>query len=348
MSRLISVATAVPRFAVAQSEALAAARVMFEGRVPHLDRLLKVFENAGIDRRYFAVPLAWFQKAHPAEEVNRIFIETATDLSAQAIRKALDGCGLQPADVDYLVFVNTTGLATPSIDARLINVLGCRTTIARTPIWGRGCAGGVAGLAHVNDYLLGRPDQIGVIVAAEFCGLTFLADDYSKSNVVASALFGDGVGAAVLAGSSVRKEGLEIVATRSRLFPDSLKVMGWNITSRGMQVVFDRRIPAIVTRHAAAELDALLASAGLDRGSVEHYLYHPGGVKVLEAYEKAYGIGPDILSRSRDVLRCYGNMSSATVLFVIERFLEGGPPAGYGVISALGPGFSSESVLFQA
>lgn len=347
MSRLISVATAVPRFAVSQDEIRAAARAVFDGRVPHLERLLTVFSNAGIDRRYFAVPLAWFRESHSPEEVNRTFIEAATELSAQAIRKALERCGLQPTDIDYLAFVNTTGLATPSIDARLINVLGCRTTISRTPIWGRGCAGGVAGLAHVNDYLLGHPDHIGVIVAAEFCGLTFVAGDDSKSNVVASALFGDGVGAAVLAGSRVRKDGLEIVAARSRLFPDSLNVMGWSFTSRGMQVIFDRRIPAIVTRHAAAELDALLASAELSRESVEHYLYHPGGVKVLEAYEKAYGIDGDALGRSRDVLRCYGNMSSATVMFVIERFLEGGAPPGYGVISALGPGFSSESVLFR-
>lgn len=345
--RLISVATAVPRFAVSQDEILAAARVIFDGRVPHLERLLTVFSNAGIDRRYFAVPPAWFKESHSPEEVNRTFVETATELSAQAIRKALERCSLQPTDIDYLVFVNTTGLATPSIDARLINVLGCRTTIPRTPIWGRGCAGGVAGVAHMNDYLLGHPDQIGVIVAAEFCGLTFVANDDSKSNVVASALFGDGVGAAVLAGSNVRKDGLDIVATRSQLFPDSLDIMGWNFTSRGMQVVFDRRIPAIVSRHAAAELDALLASAELGRESVKHYLYHPGGVKVLEAYEKAYGIGRDVLSRSRDVLRCYGNMSSATVLFVIERFLESDAPEGYGVISALGPGFSSESVLFR-
>ena len=347
MPKLLSVATAVPGFAVAQNEVRALAREIFAGRVLHLERLLAVFRNAGIDRRYFAVPLTWFRESHSPEEVNRVFIETATDLSAQAIRKALDRCSLQAADIDYLVFVSTTGLATPSIDARLINILGCRPTISRTPVWGRGCAGGVAGLAHVNDYLLGHPDQIGVIVAAEFCGLTFIPDDDSKSNVVASALFADGVGAAVVAGSDVPAKGLDILATRSRLFPDSLSVMGWNITSRGMQVVFDRRIPAIVSKHAAGELDALVESAGLRRESIAHYLYHPGGVKVLEAYQKAYGVDREVLRNSWEVLRCYGNMSSATVFFVIERFLDNDAAEGYGVISALGPGFSSESVLVQ-
>ena len=341
----MSVATAVPRYALSQNEAQAAAREIFVGRVPHLERLLSVFTNAGIDRRYFVTPPAWFRESHPAEEVNRIFIESATELSAEAIRKALKRCSLQAKDIDYLVFVNTTGLATPSIDARLINVLGCRPTISRTPIWGRGCAGGVAGLAHVYHYLLGHQEEIGVIVAAEFCGLTFIADDYSKSNVVAAALFGDGVGAAVVAGSRVPGDGLDILATRSRLFPDSLNIMGWSITSRGMQVVFDRSIPAIVSKHAAGELDALLASAGLRREAVEHYLYHPGGVRVLEAYEEAYGVGRDVLRHSWEVLRCYGNMSSATVFFVIEWFLESGGREAYGVISALGPGFSSESVL---
>jgi alkylresorcinol/alkylpyrone synthase len=321
---------------------------VFEGH-PHLGRLLNVFETSGIDQRYFCHPPDWFLTQHSPESINRSYIENATDLSERAVRQALERCSLEPSDVDYLVYVNTTGLATPSIDARLINRLGCRVDAAHLPIWGRGCAGGVAGIAHLSEYLRGHSHGVGVIVAAEFCGLTFLPGDRSKSNIVASALFGDGVGAAVVAGSEVDRPGLEIVQTRSRLFPDSLDIMGWNVTSQGLQVVFNRRIPDIVLEHGAAELDVLLQLAGVDRQDVVDYLYHPGGPKVLAAYREAYGLPDESLALSQAVLRDCGNMSSATVMFVLERFLQqqARPSEGYAVVAALGPGFCAESLLLN-
>lgn len=348
MPRLLSVATALPSYRLGREEARTIAAKLFAGH-PHIRRLLDVFDSSGIDQRYFSTPPEWFHAEHSPESVNRTYIESATDLGEQAIRKALQRCSLQPSEIDYLVYVNTTGLATPSIDARLMNRLGCRLDAAHIPIWGRGCAGGVAGIGHVNEYLRGQPRAVGVIVAAEFCGLTFLPHDLSKSNIVASALFGDGVGAAVVAGSEVDRPGLEIVQTRSRLFPDSLDVMGWNITSQGLQVVFNRRIPDIVSEHAADELAALLKAGGVEREEVVEYLYHPGGPKVLDAYRKAYGLGGEELAIPKSVLKDCGNMSSATVIFVIERFLEQQtrPQKGYAVASALGPGFCSESLLLQ-
>jgi alkylresorcinol/alkylpyrone synthase len=348
VSRLLSVATALPPHCLRRDEARAIAGQVFAGH-PHLSRLLNVFETSGINQRYFCEPAAWFLNEHSSATVNRSYIENATDLSETAVRQALKQCSLDPTDIDYLVYVNTTGLATPSIDARLMNRLDCRLDAPHVPIWGRGCAGGVAGISHVSEYLRGHPHAVGVIIAAEFCGLTFLPGDRSTSNIVASALFGDGVGAAVVAGAEVDRPGLEIVRTRSRLFPDSLDIMGWNITSQGMQVVFNRRIPDIVRQHGAAELNSLLRLAGIERDEIVEYLYHPGGPKVLDAYRAAYELGEDTLGLSQAVLRDYGNMSSATVMFVLERFLQsaGRPTDGYAVAAALGPGFCAESLLLK-
>ncbi len=348
MPRLLSIGTALPPHCLTRDDARSIAAKVFSDH-PHIGRLLAVFDSSGIDQRYFTTPPEWFLTQNPPESANRTYIESATDLSEAAVRLALERSSLTPADIDYLVYVNTTGLATPSIDARLMNRLGCRLDAAHIPIWGRGCAGGAAGIAHVGEYLRGKPDGVGVIVAAEFCGLTFQHGDRSKSNIVASALFGDGVGAAVIGGSNVDRPGLEIVQTRSRLFPDSLDIMGWNITSHGLQVVFNRRIPDIVREHAAEDLDALLQAAGVDRGDVVEYLYHPGGPKVLDSYQEAYGLTNGAMGHSKAVLKDCGNMSSATLMFVLERFFlqKNRPTGGYAVASALGPGFCSESVLLK-
>lgn len=348
MPRLVAVATALPPHRIAQAEAAAFASAFFRGRLDRLDALLPVFTNAGIECRYFAKPPDWFREPHDLAEKNRDYIEAATELSARAARDLLDRTGLQPHDIDHIVYVNTTGLATPSIDARLINVLKLRLDIRRTPIWGLGCAGGAAGLSHAYHHALGHPRDRVLVIACELCGLTFLTDDFSKSNFVATALFADGAAAALVVGDdAVPAAGLGLLGTQSHFYPDSLDVMGWNVLSRGLQVVFDRRIPDIVRAHAAAELDGFLARHGLARADVVEYLYHPGGIKVLAAYQEAYGIPDDAVRHARAVLRDCGNMSSVTVLFVIARYLEEHAPGrgGIGVVSALGPGFSSESLL---
>lgn len=347
MPRLSAVATAVPPYRVDQDEARTFAAHVFGSRLAEIDRLLPLFDNAGIRTRYFSAPVDWFGQEHSLEEKNRIYIESATALGAQASRAVLNQTGTKPEQIDYIIYINTTGLATPSIDARLINVLGMRRNVRRTPIWGLGCAGGAAGLSHAYHYLLGHPDHRVLVVAVELCGLTFIHDDYSKSNLVACALFGEGAAAALMCGDEVEAAGLDILDTQSSFYPDSLNVMGWNIVSRGMQVVFDRRIPDIVAGHAAPELDSFLAGRQTAREDIRHFLYHPGGMKVVDAYERAYAVNGDRFALSREVLRDYGNMSSVTVLFVVAKYLERYGPlgSGYGVISALGPGFCSESLL---
>jgi alkylresorcinol/alkylpyrone synthase len=349
MPRLNAISTSVPPFRVGQDQVRDFAERVFKDRVKDVQRLLPIFENSGVQTRYFAAPPEWFETDHSLEEKNQIYIRTATELGATAARSLFDRTGIAATDIDCIFYVNTTGLATPSIDARLINVLGLRQNIRRTPIWGLGCAGGAAGLTHAYDYLLGHPKHRVLLVAIELCGLTFLHGDISKSNLVACALFGDGAAAALLSGDQVPADGPEILAVQSTFYPDSLDVMGWNIVSRGMQVVFNKRIPDLVAAKAGPELDTFLDSHGLTKQDVSHYLFHPGGTKVLSAYEAAFGVDGSAFQFSRGILNDYGNMSSVTVLFVVERFLERVGPSGseYAVISALGPGFCSESLLIK-
>jgi len=349
MPRIRAVTTAVPEHRIDQPTAREFARNLFSKSTPDINRLLPLFENAGIETRYFSASPDWFAAPHTLAEKNLMYIESATALAAGAARQLLDEADLRPEQIDYVIYVNTTGLATPSIDARLINVLGLRPDVRRTPIWGLGCAGGAAGLAHAYHHALGHPDQRILVVAAELCGLTFLADDFSRSNLVATALFGEGAAAALVTGDALQSSGLEILGTKSRFYPDSLDVMGWSVVASGLQVVFAQRIPAIVEANAAEDFVAFLAGHGLKLKDIDRFLIHPGGTKVIEAYESALNLTNGHMDLAREVLRDYGNMSSVTVLFVLERYIRqyGFDRGGHGLISALGPGFCSESLLVR-
>jgi alkylresorcinol/alkylpyrone synthase len=346
--RIVAVETAVPPYQLTQAGALDFARAHFGRFVSDIDRLLPVFANSGIESRYFSVPTDWFSQPHTLAEKNRIYIESATDLCTQAARSAMARADISANDIDYIVYVNTTGIATPSIDARLINRLGLRSNVRRIPIWGLGCAGGAAGLSHAYHYLLGHPNETVLVVCAELCGLTFLSDDFSRSNLVASALFGEGAAAVILRCAS-ENVGVEMVATNSRFFPDSLDVMGWNVVEAGLQVVFAQRIPDIVAAHANEDFQSFLNSRQLALDDIDQFLFHPGGTKVIAAYETALGINNGKLDHSRCTLRDFGNMSSVTVLFVLKRFLDqtNRKRDKYSLLSALGPGFCSESVLIR-
>ena len=349
MPRIQTVATAVPEYRFDQEFVQEHARRIFADLIPGIDRLMGVFSNSGIRTRYFSAPPEWFLSPHDLAEKSALYVETATELSATACRRALERADLAPTDIDAIIYVNTTGLATPSIDARLINVLGLRHDVRRTPLWGLGCAGGVSGLSHACDHARGRPGSRVLMVSTELCGLTFMPDDASRSNLVATALFGDGAAAAIVIGDEVPGSGLEILGTRSRFYPDSLDVMGWTVLNAGLQVVFARRIPDIVAESSSEDIGAFLAGHRLAISDIDEFLLHPGGRKVLEAYQLALGLDAGALDRSRGVLRDFGNMSSATVLFVLERYMEERKdgPGGHGLISALGPGFCAESMLVR-
>jgi alkylresorcinol/alkylpyrone synthase len=347
MPRLVDVVSAPPEHVVPQAVAAAYARETFGPQLRSLERLMPIFDNAGIATRRACQPLEWYQADHSLAETSAAYIDAASTLCARAAQQLFEKHHLAPDAIDRVIYVNTTGLATPSIDARLINLLGLRCNVRRTPIWGLGCAGGVAGLGVAYDHLVGHPEERVLLFCAEMCSLTLLRDDVSTSNVVATALFADGAAVALLSGDETGDIGYELLDSRSTLYPDSLNVMGWNVVSRGLQVVFDRRIPDIVRDHARAELESLLGSHNITQDDVGEYLFHPGGPKVLAAYASAFDLPLERFCWSRQILSEFGNMSSVTVLYVLERYLAAHPPGrgGYGVINALGPGFSSESLL---
>jgi alkylresorcinol/alkylpyrone synthase len=348
MPRIAAVATATPPHRVSQQDIKRAAREFFAAGVTNIDRYTSVFDNGEIDTRFLAAPLEWFGQHHTWGEANDLWIEVASALGAEAARRCLQDARLAPGDIDHIFFVSTTGLAAPSLDARLITLLEMPRHTRRTPIWGLGCAGGVAGLARASEYVRAFPGHRALLVCVELCSLTFQFDDRSKRNLVAASLFGDGAAAVVLEGDALGTNGPEVVATESTLFPDSLDLMGWDIVDTGMRVVFGAGIPRVVTAEYQGLATEFLGAHGLALSDIQHHIYHPGGAKVLSAYEQAAGLPDDALRPSRDILRDYGNMSSATVLFVLEDYLTRGIARGeYGLMTVFGPGFSAEMALIR-
>jgi len=350
---LVAVATALPEHEAAQADARALVARMFQGTEAGSARLLQVFDHSGIERRSVCMPLEWYTASHTFEEQNALYVQHALRLGQTAAEAALERAGITPAELDHVVFVSTTGIATPSLDARISLGLGCRADCRRTPLWGLGCAGGAAGLARARDLALADPRARVLLVAVELCSLTFRREDLDKRNLVASSLFGDGAAAAVVEGPRVerrkraRQRPLALVASHSTLWPDTLGMMGWTVSGRGLHVVFSRDIPTFVRERVRPSLERFLAEHGLALTSPMHVAAHPGGAKVLEAYAEALGRPLDAFAHASAVLREHGNMSSPTCLFVLERMLlsseiGAGEPV---LVSALGPGFAAEYVL---
>jgi alkylresorcinol/alkylpyrone synthase len=349
--KLAAVATAVPRHAASQADTRALVAQMFHGSDAGSERLMAVFDHSGIERRQFCMPLEWYTAPHTFEEQNALYVEHALALGRAAAGEALDRAGLSARDLDHIVYVSTTGIATPSLDARLSLALGCRSECRRTPLWGLGCAGGAAGLARARDLALADPAARVLLVAVELCSLTFRHEDRDKRNLVATSLFADGAAAAVVEGPATASRNgprpLELLGSHSTLWPDTIGMMGWTVTGRGLHVVFSRDIPSFVREHVRASLEGFLAEHGLALDDTLHVAAHPGGAKVLEAYAEALGRPASAFRHAREVLRDHGNMSSPTCLFVLERQLRAGEiGAGEPVlVSALGPGFAAEYVL---
>jgi alkylresorcinol/alkylpyrone synthase len=344
--RILSAATAVPPHRVGQEEIKGFARDLFAGKFRDLERLLPVFDNGRIETRHFCQPLGWYGREWSFPERNALYVEHALELSEKAARRCLGRAGVEPEDVGALFFVSTTGLSTPSLDAKLLFRLGLSPNLRRIPVWGLGCAGGAAGVARAADHARAHPEEPVLVIAVELCSLTFQAGDASKSNLIAASLFADGA-AAVLIGAG--DEGPEVLGSHSRTWPNTEDVMGWDLVETGLKVRFAKSVPQIVRTRTRLTLEEASERHGLELGDLRHLVVHPGGAKVLEAYEEALGLEPGSLDVSREILREYGNISSASVLFVLERFLEDYPARSgeYGSISALGPGFSAEHVLFR-
>jgi len=344
--RLISLATTVPPFVLRQQEGMAEAPALFRDRGEEIARLMPVYDNAGIQTRYSCVPLDWYRTAVGWKERNALFVEHAVELLRRAAQDCLARAQIPVERVDSIVVVSTSGIATPSLDARLMEVLAFRRDVQRLPIFGLGCAGGVLGLARAAALARAAPGSRVLFLVAELCGLTFRNSDASKSNIIATALFGDGAAAALVT-CDRGAQGPELAGWGEHTWPDSLDVMGWRVEEDGFGVLFSRAIPAIVRDRYGAAVDDFLARQGLGRKDLDGTLCHPGGAKVLDALEAVFGLAPGAMIDARAVLRDYGNMSGATALFVVERGLERGL-RGRHLVSSLGPGFTAGFLLLEA
>jgi len=355
MPRIVGISTANPKNAVTQDRVIDFAKILFgEGR--HFSHLLPVYENANVKTRYLSPEPEWFERSHPFTEVNDFYIRTALELSEKVCVDLERQCGIGTRDFDVVFFVSTTGLSTPSIDARLFNRIPLNPHIKRIPIWGLGCAGGAGGVARAHDYLKAFPRHRALIIAVELCSLAFQRHDFSSTNVISTALFADGAAACAMIGDEVTlpKNDLHTsfpstLSSLSTIYPDTLDVMSWRITSEGFIVNLSRDIPSIVTSLVKGNIGEFLSENELRLDQIKHFIFHPGGMKVLQAYADGLGISLEQLSNSVNILQNFGNMSSVTILFILKLFLEQtkNRSGDYGLMGALGPGFSSELVLVK-
>lgn len=334
---LLSVATAAPAHVVAQRDVIRGVREVFSDQFEDFDRIAAIFASAGIHERRVVKPYDWYYGLHGWPERTAAYVEGAVALFIEAASKALDRAGVAADAVDTIVTVSSTGIATPSLEARAMRELGFRRDVRRVPVFGLGCAGGVAGLAIGADLATARPGSIVLVVAVELCSLAVRRDQPTKANMVALALFGDGAAAAVL--TSAPGGAVRVVETGHHTWPGTLDIMGWQVDPVGFGVIFDQSIPAFARERLAEAVDAILGDQPFARGDIGRFVCHPGGRKVVEAIEGALALQPGSLDYEREVLRRYGNMSAPTVLFVLERALQAGLPERSMLLS-LGPGFT--------
>lgn len=340
--RLTALATASPPHVLRQADVAQFARGLFgDKRGSEIERLLPAFANAGIEQRRSCVPLEWYGQPHGWAEKNRLYLENATALAEEAVEKCLGQADRGVDEIDAIVTVSSSGVATPSLDALLAERMGMRRDVQRLPIFGLGCAGGVLGLSRGAAMAASGANVLVVVV--ELCGLTFRGGDEAKSNIIATALFGDGAAAALL---THKGDGMRLAAWGEHTWPDSLDVMGWRIEDDGFGVLFSRDIPNLVRGDLRAAADAFLGREGLTLDDLAGVICHPGGAKVLDALEAAFGLPPGGMADARAVLREHGNMSAVTVLFVLERMLAKGL-RGRHLMSALGPGFTAAFLLLD-
>ncbi len=334
---LLSVATALPPHRLLQSDAAATARRLFSHRYAAFERLAPVFETSGIRQRYTVRPIDWYTASLDWPERNAAYLEGAQALFIDAATSALARAGCRAADVDTIVTVSSTGIATPSLEARVAGQMGFRADVERVPVFGLGCAGGVTGLALAGRLARVRPGATVLMVAIEICTAAFRLDQLTSANIVATALFGDGAAACVVRAGD--EGAARIEGAGEHLWPDSLDIMGWKVDPTGLGVIFDRAIPPFAATHVGGAVDGILARLGLSRRDVDRYACHPGGAKVITALEQALSLDQGTLDIEREVLESHGNMSAPTVLFVLERLMAAGLPRRT-VLAALGPGFT--------
>jgi alkylresorcinol/alkylpyrone synthase len=350
LPRVDGAGTALPSNYVSQEVLFTALRDHWAESGARLDGFDRLHKATKVSGRYLALPMIEYRGLDSFEKCNDAWIRVASELGGEAARSALSLASAGAQEVDHLFFVTGTGIATPSIDTRIIAALGLRTNVKRTPIFGLGCAAGACGIAHAADYLRAFSNERALLIAVELCSLTLQRGDISVANMIASGLFGDGAAAVVLSGgASGNRVGPQVLASRSILYPDTGNLMGWQITDSGFKVVMTADIPHLVRRNLPGDVDHFLCDHGLDRRHIKHWIAHTGGPKILRSIEEGLELPPGALKYSWDSLSRVGNLSSASVLFVFVDLIRANDamPGDYGLMMAMGPGFCLELVLLR-
>jgi alkylresorcinol/alkylpyrone synthase len=347
--QITSTSTAFPPYYYSQREVVDALLAFWGDDAQIAPVLERLHMRTGVDGRYFSRPLDEYAALDTWGKVNNVWIETAVDLGQRAIDCALKQAGFTGEQIGAIFFVTVTGVASPSIDARLVNRMGLSPHIRRNPIFGLGCVAGAAGITRAADYVRAYPDQIAVLLSVELCSLTWQRDDISVANLISSGLFGDGAAAVIVAGDRVHGRGPRILGSNSVFYADTEDVMGWDISERGFKIVLSPDVPKVIRENLGRDVDAFLASHGLKRSDVGTWIMHTGGPKVLEASAEALGLPREALNISWEALRRVGNLSSASVLVVLDEVMKHRRPAAgtRSILAAMGPGFCAEMLLLE-
>jgi alkylresorcinol/alkylpyrone synthase len=352
--QIASVGSAFPPHRYSQTAIAEALTARWGSKLEEPRLVNRFFANCGVDTRYLVFPLDVYPTLKGFGRTNTVWIGAAVELAQKAIANALEPLGLTAADVSAIFFASVTGIASPTIDARLINLLPFPTSVKRTPIFGLGCVAGAAGIARASDYVKAFPDQIALLVSVELCSLTWQDDDTSIANLISCGLFGDGAAAVVIAGADAviptqPNPGPRVLATASSFYRNTERVMGWEIGDMGFKIVLSPEVPKVVQQHLRGDVEAFLAAQGLALADIGSWIFHSGGPKVLEAVQSTLGLPEDALALSWKSLREVGNLSATSVLCVLEDNLANhrGAPGSYSILAAMGPAFCSELVLLQ-
>ena len=342
-----AVACSLPANVYGQEEIASVCQSLFPD-IAKNPRLRAMFGNSGVRTRSLAEPLPFYKERRSFSERNATYLKHALGLARSAILRALESGGAAAEDISHIFFVTTTGLLTPSLDAYLINEIPFSPSVKRSPLFGVGCAGGVVGVERASEYLESRPSELALVLSVELCSLSFLSQEPGLIQWLAASLFSDGAAAVLIAGDErARRPGPEILSCQSLLIPDSLDMMGWEFGEWGMRLLLSPDVPRVAREHLEPAAREFLAKNGLALGDIEWFLIHPGSSKVIQACADALGLGPELTALSREILAERGNMSSATVLHIIERSLSRARSGSYGLMVALGPGFSCEMALLK-